>query len=77
MEVIYKQIVILEVEIMRSETEPYHYQHTSHTINQYSPDDYKRLFAQLQVVQRLYGDLKGLMSEYNDLKKVGFNEVEV
>lgn len=64
MEKIYEQIVILKVEILRSETEPYHYQHTSHTLNNYDPEHYNKLFAKLQVVERLYGDLKSLMGEF-------------
>lgn len=71
MKTIYKRIVVIKIVILQSETEPEHFQTTTHVINEYTEKKYNTLFAKLRIIEDLYYKVKRFSEEYGNL---GVNE---
>lgn len=69
MKLLLKRIIVIEMEILESETEPKHYQTTQRVLNEYDPEKYSQLFNKLNVIERTYADMKTTLGDFKEVKE--------
>ena len=62
-----ERIVVIKIEVLQSESNPTHFQTSIHTYNEYTPEEWKRLFAKLNVVESTYYGMEQMVKEFKEL----------